>query len=100
MVATREDEELTELLTKLYGIQEDIGAKPKTTEEEKRSKAENAAKMGTTKKAEKKIVKAKKMSSSSGGYDLDLDGARPAAAKALRKVARFSSVEKAKVAPL
>jgi syntaxin of plants SYP7 len=54
MGATREDEEITELLTKLYTIQEDIGAKPKTTEEEKRSKAENAAKMGSTKKAEKK----------------------------------------------
>jgi syntaxin of plants SYP7 len=54
MVATREDEELTDLLTKLYTIQEDIGAKPKTTDEEKRAKAENAAKMGTTKKAEKK----------------------------------------------
>jgi syntaxin of plants SYP7 len=54
MGVTREDEELTELLTKLYTIQEDIGAKPKTTDEEKRSKAENAAKMGTTKKSEKK----------------------------------------------
>ena len=54
MGVSREDEELTELLTKLYTIQEDIGAKPKTTDEEKRSKAENAAKMGTTKKAEKK----------------------------------------------
>ena len=54
MGATREDEELTDLLTKLYTIQEDIGAKPKSTEEEKRAKAENAAKMGTNKKAEKK----------------------------------------------
>lgn len=54
MVASREDEELTDLLTKLYTIQEDIGAKPKTSSEEKRTKAENAAKMGTTKKAEKK----------------------------------------------
>mmetsp|Transcript_4748 Transcript_4748/g.12066 ORF Transcript_4748/g.12066 Transcript_4748/m.12066 type:complete len:308 (-) Transcript_4748:127-1050(-) len=50
----KEDDELTDLLTKLYTIQEDIGAKPKTSEEEKRSKAENAAKMGSTKKAEKK----------------------------------------------
>lgn len=54
MVATREDEEVTELLTKLYNIQEDIGAKPKTSDTEKREKAENVAKMGTTKKAEKK----------------------------------------------
>jgi hypothetical protein len=54
MGGTRQDDELTDLLTKLYTIQEDIGAKPKTTEEEKRAKAENAAKMGTNKKAEKK----------------------------------------------
>lgn len=54
MGVSREDEELTELLTKLYTIQEDIGAKPKTSDEEKRTKAENAAKMGTTKKSEKK----------------------------------------------
>ncbi len=50
----REDEELTDLLTKLYTIQEDIGSKPKTTDDEKRNKAENIAKMGTGKKAEKK----------------------------------------------
>jgi len=54
MAVTREDEEITDLLTKLYTIQEDIGAKPKTSESAKRAKAENAAKMGTTKKAEKK----------------------------------------------
>jgi len=54
MGASREDEELTELLTKLYTIQEDIGAKPKTSDDEKRAKAENTAKMGSTKKAEKK----------------------------------------------
>ena len=53
MGATSEDEELTGLLTKLYTIQEDIGAKPKTSDDEKRAKAENAAKMGSTKKAEK-----------------------------------------------
>lgn len=50
----REDEELTDLLTKLYTIQEDIGAKPKTSEEEKKNKAANIAKMGSGKKAEKK----------------------------------------------
>lgn len=50
----REDDELTELLTKLYTIQEDIGAKPKTSEEEKKNKAANVAKMGSGKKAEKK----------------------------------------------
>jgi len=54
MGATREDEEITDLLTKLYTIQEDIGAKPKTSNDEKRAKAENTAKMGSTKKAEKK----------------------------------------------
>jgi hypothetical protein len=54
MGATREDEEVTDLLTKLYTIQEDIGAKPKTSDDDKRAKAENAAKMGSTKKAEKK----------------------------------------------
>ena len=54
MGATREDEEITDLLTKLYTIQEDIGAKPKTSESAKRAKAENAAKMGSNKKAEKK----------------------------------------------
>jgi hypothetical protein len=50
----REDDELTELLTKLYTIQEDIGAKPKSSEEEKKNKAANVAKMGSGKKAEKK----------------------------------------------
>jgi SYP7 family syntaxin len=52
--ANREDEEITDLLTKLYSIQEDIGAKPKTSENEKREKAENVSKMGSTKKSEKK----------------------------------------------
>jgi len=54
MGAAREDEEITDLLTKLYTIQEDIGAKPKTSEDEKRAKAKNTAKMGSSKKAEKK----------------------------------------------
>lgn len=50
----KEDDELTDLLTKLYTIQEDIGAKPKTSEDEKRNKAANIATMGKGKKAEKK----------------------------------------------
>jgi len=54
MGATKEDDEITDLLTKLYTIQEDIGAKPKSSDEDKRAKAQNAAKMGSTKKAEKK----------------------------------------------
>lgn len=49
--ASRQDEELTELLTKLYSMQEDIGAKPKTSEEEKKGKAANIAVMGKGKKA-------------------------------------------------
>ena len=48
---SRQDEELTELLAKLYTIQEDIGAKPATSEEEKKSKAANVAIMGKGKKA-------------------------------------------------
>jgi len=48
---SRQDEELTELLTKLYTIQEDIGAKPATTDEEKKAKAANVAVMGKGKKA-------------------------------------------------
>jgi hypothetical protein len=50
---SRQDDELTILLTKLYTIQEDIGAKPKTSAEEKKDKAA-AATMGKGKKAEKK----------------------------------------------
>lgn len=50
----REDHELLELLTKLYGIQEDVGAKPKTTLEEKRNKAENATAMAGKGRAAKK----------------------------------------------
>ncbi len=49
----KDDRELLELLTKLYTIQEDIGAKPKTTIEEKRSKAENAAMLGKGRAAKK-----------------------------------------------
>lgn len=52
--ASRQDEELTDLLTKLYTIQEDIGAKPKSSEEEKKEKANNVTVMGKGKKAEKK----------------------------------------------
>jgi hypothetical protein len=50
----RRDDELTDLLTKLYTIQEDIGAKPPTSEEEKKAKAANVVAMGQGKKAEKK----------------------------------------------
>jgi SYP7 family syntaxin len=50
---SRDDRELLELLTKLYGIQEDIGAKPKTSIEDRRSKAENSAMMGKGRAAKK-----------------------------------------------
>jgi len=53
-MATKEAKELMNLLTKLYTIQEDVGAKPKTTDEEKKAKAENPTNMGKTKKAQKR----------------------------------------------
>ena len=51
---SKADEELTELLTKLYSMQEDVGAKPKTSDEEKKVKAENIATMGKDKKSQAK----------------------------------------------
>ena len=51
---SRQDDELTDLLTKLYTIQEDLGAKPKSSDEEKKAKAENVATMGSNKKTQKK----------------------------------------------
>lgn len=61
---SRQDDELTELLTKLYTIQEEIGAKPPSTEEEKKARAETVAVMGTGKKAEKKGSKFLELKSS------------------------------------
>jgi len=58
------DQELTELLTKLYSIQEEVGAQPKTSDEDKRKKAENAASMGRGKKAEKKGLRFLELKSS------------------------------------
>jgi len=48
------DAALAELLTGLYTLQEDLGAKPKTSDEQKRQKAEQAGAvaLGTTKKAQ------------------------------------------------
>lgn len=54
MGKSKADDELTELLTKLYTMQEDVGAKPKTSDEEKKTKAENVATMGTGRKAQAK----------------------------------------------
>ena len=54
MGKSKADEELTELLTKLYSMQEDVGAKPKTSDEEKKVKAENIATMGKDKKSQAK----------------------------------------------
>lgn len=55
MGKAKTDEELTDLLTMLYTMQEDVGAKPKTTDDEKKNKAANIAmeSMGRTKKANK-----------------------------------------------
>lgn len=50
---SRDDIELLELLTKLYGIQEEVGAKPKTTIEERRNKAQNSVMAGKGKAAKK-----------------------------------------------
>lgn len=49
---TKFDQEVTELLTKLYEMQESCGAKQKTTKEEKRNRAVHIS-MGKTKKAKK-----------------------------------------------
>lgn len=54
MGKTKTDDELTDLLAKLYGIQEEIGAKPKSTPEEKKNRAENVVAMGQGKKAQEK----------------------------------------------
>jgi len=55
MAKTKQDEELTLLLTKLYGIQEQVGAKEKTSDEEKKNRAEQAGQvtMGKGKKGKK-----------------------------------------------
>jgi hypothetical protein len=59
MRATKQDEELTVLLTKLYTIQEQVGAKEPTSTSDKRSRAEQAGQqqqqstMGRTRKSKK-----------------------------------------------
>lgn len=54
MVSAKDGKELTELLTKLYTLQEEVGAKPKTSVEEKRHKAANTKAMqGSTNKSAK-----------------------------------------------
>lgn len=53
MTAGKDDKELLDLLTKLYAIQEDVGAKPKSSMEEKRHRAESTAMMGRGKAAKK-----------------------------------------------
>ena len=57
MGKTKTDRELTDLLPKLNGIQEDIGAKPKSSEDEKKARAENVVTMGQGKKAQEKASK-------------------------------------------
>eukprot|EP00545_Synedropsis_sp_CCMP1620_P000844 CAMPEP_0119013058 /NCGR_PEP_ID=MMETSP1176-20130426/7816_1 /TAXON_ID=265551 /ORGANISM="Synedropsis recta cf, Strain CCMP1620" /LENGTH=309 /DNA_ID=CAMNT_0006966107 /DNA_START=56 /DNA_END=985 /DNA_ORIENTATION=- len=54
MGKSKVDDDLTELLTKLYTMQEDVGAKPKSSEDEKKTKAENIAVMGTGRNAQAK----------------------------------------------
>lgn len=55
MASTKDDKELLELLTKLYGLQESVGAKPASSAEDKRNRANNgnSAAMGRGKKAKK-----------------------------------------------
>jgi len=48
-----EGRELTELLTKLYTLQEDVGAKPQTTAEDKTNRASNAAMLGKGRQGKK-----------------------------------------------
>ena len=48
---SRQDEELTELLSKLYTFQEVVGAKPASTEAERKAKAATVAVLGQGKKA-------------------------------------------------
>eukprot|EP00558_Chaetoceros_sp_UNC1202_P004198 CAMPEP_0197247928 /NCGR_PEP_ID=MMETSP1429-20130617/32567_1 /TAXON_ID=49237 /ORGANISM="Chaetoceros sp., Strain UNC1202" /LENGTH=344 /DNA_ID=CAMNT_0042708977 /DNA_START=56 /DNA_END=1090 /DNA_ORIENTATION=- len=51
---SKDDKELLELLTKLYDMQETVGSKPKSTLEDKRSRATNTATMGRGRAAAKK----------------------------------------------
>ena len=56
MGATKQEEELTLLLTKLYNIQEQVGAKEKSSDEEKKNRAEQAGQqvsMGKGRKGKK-----------------------------------------------
>ena len=53
MGGTKQDEELTLLLTKLYTIQEQVGARDPTTAEEKKNRAEQAGQQVTMGKGRK-----------------------------------------------
>jgi len=53
MGASKQDEELTTLLTKLYSIQEQVGAKEKTSADEKKARAEQAGQSVTMGKGRK-----------------------------------------------
>ena len=50
---SREDKELLSLLTKLYTIQEQVGAKPKSSDQDKFNRATSTATMGRGKQAKK-----------------------------------------------
>lgn len=70
----KESEELTTLLTKLYTMQEDTGAKPKSSEQEKKAKAQNVAVMGGTKKSQKTGSRFLELKSSIVGRLQDIHG--------------------------
>jgi len=55
-MASKQDDELTVLLTKLYTIQETVGAKEKSSDDDKKARAQQAGHqvMGSGKKAQKK----------------------------------------------
>ena len=54
MTTNKTDQELIDLLTKLYSLQEETGAKPKSSAAEKENRAKNVATMGKGKKAKER----------------------------------------------
>lgn len=48
------DKEVTDLLTKLYSLQEETGAKPKSSAADKEERAKNVSTMGKGKKAKER----------------------------------------------
>jgi hypothetical protein len=54
MTTNKKDQELTDLLTKLYSLQEETGAKPKSSAAEKADRAKNVVTMGKGKKTKER----------------------------------------------